>query len=59
MTDIDHNIWQLVQNVVGTELDKGTGEEEILKEIMIITHGIVNYDDVRREIVRQKRMVVN
>jgi hypothetical protein len=59
LTDIDHNIWCLVCNVVGTELDKGTGEGEILRQVMVITHGIVDYDAVRREITRQKRMVVN
>lgn len=59
MTDIDHGIWLLVQNVVGTELDKGTSEEDILRDVMIITHGMVDYDSVRREIVRQRRMVVN
>lgn len=59
MTDMNHDIWMLVQNVVGTELGKGTGEEEILREIMILTHGIVEYNAVRREIARQKRMVVN
>lgn len=59
LTDVDHSIWLLVQNVVGSELDKGTGEEEILRQIMVITHGIIDYDSVRHEIARQKRMVVN
>ena len=57
--NIDHNIWQLVQNVVGTRLDEGAGEEDIVIEILKITHGVVPQDSIQREIVRQKRMVVN
>ena len=59
MTDMDHNIWNLVQNTVATMLDNGAGEEDIIIELMKITHGVVEQNDVRREIIRQKRMVVN
>lgn len=57
--NIDHNIWQLVQNVVATRLDEGAGEEDIVIEILKITHGVIAQDSIQREIVRQKRMVVN
>ena len=59
MTDMDHQIWNLVTNVISTMLGEGKKEEEILKEVMAITHGIADYNAIRREIVRQKRMTVN
>ena len=57
--DVDHNIWGLVQQVIGSSLERGESEEEILKETMRITHGMVEFDSVNREIQRQKRMVIN
>ena len=59
MTDNDFLIWQLIQESIGTMLNAGEKEENIIKEILKITHGIANYDDIRREITRQRRMTVN
>ena len=57
--DVDHNIWGLVTQVVGSMLGEGIHEEDILKKVMHITHGTVEWDSVKREIQRQKRMVIN
>jgi hypothetical protein len=59
MTNKDFQIWQLIQDVIAKDMGKGYGDEEIIDNIIKITHGVVNIDDVRREILRQKRMVVN
>jgi len=59
MTNKDFQIWQLIQDVIAKDMGKGYGDEEIIDNIIKITHGVVNIDDVRREITRQKRMTVN
>ena len=59
MTSNDFQIWQLIQDVIAKDMGKGYGDEEIIDNIIKITHDVVNIDDVRREILRQKRMVVN
>ena len=59
MVDVDHDIWSLAQNVIGGMLNDGKQEEEILRVVLKITHGIAEHDSIRREIIRQKRMVVN
>ena len=59
MTNKDFQIWQLIQDVIAKDMGEGYGDEEIIDNIIKITHGVVNIDDVRREILRQKRMVVN
>lgn len=57
--NIDHNIWNLVTNVITSELDKGSREEDIVILINRITHGIVDQYDILREITRQRRNEVN
>lgn len=59
MTNKDFQIWQLIQDVIAKDMGEGYGDEEIIDNIIKITHGVVNVDDVRREITRQKRMTVN
>jgi hypothetical protein len=59
MTDLDHNIWNLVTNVITTELDKGAKEEDIIILINKITHGIIDQFDILREIARQRRSEIN
>ncbi len=59
MTNKDFQIWQLIQDVIAKNMGEGMGDEEIIDNIIRITHGVVNVDDVRREITRQKRMTVN
>lgn len=59
MTDIDHTIWNLVTNVISTELDNNTHEEDIVILINKITHGIIDQYDILREIQRQRRTVIN
>ena len=59
MTDIDHTVWQLVQNVVKEQLDKEVHEKDIIEYVLKITHGMVDYNGIIREINRQKREVTN
>ncbi len=59
MTNKDFQIWQLIQDVIAKYMGEGKGDEEIIDSVIKITHGVVNIDDVRREIIRQKRMIVN
>lgn len=54
LTDIDHIIWQLVQNVVSDMVSRDEHDEKIAIEIGKMTHGLVDYNDIMREIKRQK-----
>lgn len=59
MTDIDHDIWEVVVNTIGTELNMNTSEEDIVIIINRLTHGLIDQYDILREIQRQKRSVIN
>lgn len=55
MSNIDFQIWTLVQNVIIDMLNNNKNSDEILKEISKMTHGMVDWDDIKREINRQRR----
>ncbi len=58
--DIDGSLWEIVQTELGRLLEReGITEEEAIIEILKITNGLIAQDDIRREILRQKRMVEN
>lgn len=59
MTDIDQEVWELVQSVVKEELEKDTHEDKIVKQVLKLTHGMIDYDGVVREISRQKRELLS
>lgn len=60
MNDVDGSMWEIVQTEIGHLLEReGITEEEAIIEILKITNGLIAQDDIRREILRQKRMVEN
>ena len=59
MTNIDNTIWELVKSTVKEELEKDTHESEIVKQVLKLTHGMLDYDGVIREISRQKRELLS
>ncbi len=59
MADKDVLMWKLIQESIGKMMGEEKNEQDIIREIMKTWHGIADFDSIRREITRQKRMTVN